>query len=379
MTIKQDLLDLTATVKDKIQAAFSSTSFALNAISSLETIVGNLFYVKKPVLRTSATVQMTSGQMAAARMAVNYYPHSIEFYKGFIYLSTVGCDNLTDPLVSGPTKFQKIDPKTRTIVDEYVGGQYAQSGLGNGLNGFCIHDGKAYVANNHHMASPVSSEIAVIDLETMDLITTISIGAGGCRHCVHDGEKLWVAQSGPDNLKRIDLTTNTVDLTISMSGTPFRMFFAFGSVWLALYSSHIVRRINPSDGSTIADISCGPGPNWFDADENYVYVGCYGTLPYVTDSTARRIDPLTNTVQKTYTLAGGDCPHHVFPISNEVWVACSGSHKIKVFNKESGALIQTKDVPQNPPSLCFDGTCIAHGCGNEGVVQFHILDLYFED
>ncbi len=351
-------------IVDAVKNGVRELSRAMGEISvQASVLVGVADQLDSPCGPTA--IQLRSG--FGTQFPTNYYPHSIDFYEGYIYLTTVGVDNLSPPpYVSGDTKLQKIDPGTGVVVASCNGGAYKQPGLGNGYNGFCIHNGKAYVTNNHHIAG--TADVVIIDLTTMSIESTIPLGTGAARHCVHDGTKIWVTLAGPDVVKRIDLTTNAVDLTISTPGKPFRLDYVFGSVWVCLFDSHQVKRLNPVDGSVQATIATGAAPNWFDHDENHVYIAIY------IGNAVQRIDPTNNNISTLCTLSG-DYPHHAMPLYNELWVACSGSHKIKIFDKSTGVLKQTKAVGNNPPSMCFDGTSVWHGCGNIGVIQRHLVEI----
>lgn len=352
-TPKEELIAVIESAKDKVQDALDCA---------------NLFDDSAPCEMPAQVLRTGS----ADELAVNYYPHSIEFYEGFFYVTTVGVDNLSPPpYISGDTKLVKIDPKTRTVVGQCSAGAFYQAGIGNGMNGFCIHAGKAYVCNNHHINN--TTEIVVVDLATMTIDSRIGLGTGASRHCVVDQNgKLWATLAdGTEALKRIDLSTGLVDHTISLPGDkPFRLAFFDNSVWLACFNSNKVKRFNPSTGALIAIITVGAAPNWFGWDADGLYIACY------TGNTVYKIDAAANTAAILITL-GADYPHHPFPYKNEIWVACSGSHYIKVYNRTTGALKKSMAVPQNPPSIACDGTQMAHGCGNVGKVKFHPLDFYY--
>lgn len=308
---------------------------------------------------------------AAKQYPVNYYPHSIMFHKGYLYLTSVGGRPIA-PHTSTKSCLSRIDPETGKIISSYTAGPYKWGLPGNGgtggLNGFDIQNNIAYCANNHY--GDGSCEMIAVDLSRMKEIARVKLGSGVCRHAVFVDGYIWVTVDGAQQVKRINARTWGIDLTIPTPAKPFRMAAHSGSLWIACFDASKVIRINPVNGETLAEIKTHHGPNWFGTDEEYVYIANYN------GNSVQAIDPSKNRITLTYKLSK-DYPHHPLPLYNELWVACSGSHKIKIFDKKTGALKETKSVGQNPPSLCFDGTCVWHPCGNVERLERHIVDLYY--
>jgi len=368
MTLKTDLQAKSAQIDGLRDSIAADASTLVTRISELDALIDD---VGEPEVPEPLVPVIRTG--FATSFATPFYPHSIRFYEGYIYLTTVGGRPIT-PYTTENSKLNKINPATGLVVASYSAGPYGWGTPGNGgtggMNGFDIYEGVAYCANNRYGFG--DCEMIAVNLSDMSEIARVSLGAGICRHAVFINGKVWATVDGQHKVKRIDPSTWTVDLDISTHNKPFRMIAADGSLWIACFDADSVRRINPDTGATITTITTGDQPNWFDVDPDtgLIYIACY------TGNIIQVINPATNGISTLATLSS-DFPHHAMPLYNELWVACSGSAKIKIFDKVTGTLKQTKTVGPNPPSLCFDGSSVWHGCGNNETLQRHLAEIFY--
>lgn len=298
-------------------------------------------------------------------VTTNYYPFEIQYHEGFLYVSAVGGNGGG----SGNANLFKINPKTGTIITTYSGGSYAS---GHGFTGFSIHNGKAYVCCNKFIAGTTSVEI--IDLSTMTLDASVSLGTGAARNTICDGTNIYIGIETVDKLKKFDIATRTVSdhYSFAASSKPFRSAFFDGKIYVALFNAGEIKVINTA-GSLIATISTGSGsqPNWFAQSDTRLFCSLYGTHKAVEINSS-------NTVGINYNCPTNDTPHAPLVVMNkQLWLGgtTSPTSYIRIFDIDTGTLITSLSRAANIPAMAFDGGNVWNICANSNYIQRQVLDL----
>lgn len=300
-------------------------------------------------------------------VTTNYYPYEMHYHDGFLYVSTIGANAGG----SGNASLFKINPKTGSLVATYNAGSNAS---GNGLLGFCIEGGKAYVAHNKFSAG--TTGIDIVDLATMTLDANVNLGTGASRNCVSDGTNIYAATTAL-KLKKFDIATRTVSdiYTFAASSDPFRSAFFDGKIWVCLFGNHAngnAVQVFDTSGSLLSTISTGAAsqPNWFGQTDTRLFVACYGTH--------KTYEIASGSLGTTYTCPAADYPHIPFPVMDkQLWVGGTAvpTSYIRVFDIDTGSLITSLAKGPNIPSMVFDGGNVWNISANGNYIQRTVLDL----
>ncbi len=298
-------------------------------------------------------------------VTTNYYPFEIQYHEGFLYVSTIGANTGG----SGNASLFKINPKTGTIVGTYNAGTNSS---GNGLTGFCIQDGKAYVCHNLFLSG--NTGVDIVSLDTMTLLQNVPLGAGAGRNTVCDGDYIYIGLETADKLKKFDIATKTVSdvYTFTSGSKPFRSAYFNKNIYVALFNSDAIAVISPS-GSLLATISTGSGskPNWFAQSQTRLFCSLYGTHKAV------EITP-SNTVGTNYNCPTNDTPHAPLVVMDkQLWLGgtTAPTSYIRIFDIDTGALITSLAKGPNIPSMAFDGGNVWNISANGNYIQRTVLDL----
>ena len=343
------------TLKSDLEANATTLQSGLDALNANIALVG---LPENPVLELRPSTCPSS-------ITVNYYPYEIQYYEGFLYVSTIG----GNAGGSGNASFFKINPKNGAIVGTYVAGSSAS---GHGLLGFCIVDGKAYVVHNFGTA-----QIDVIDLDTMSKLSSVPLGSGVARNCVSDGINIYIATTDLA-LKKFDIATQTVSTiyTFGANTEPFRIAYFNNKLWVCLFGAvgNSVEVIE-TNGTYVKSISTGAGskPNWFGQTESRLFVSCYGTH--------KAYEITTGFLGMAYNCPTADYPHIPFPVmGKQLWLGGTAGTPsyIRVFDINTGALITSLAKGPNIPSMAFDGGNVWNISANGNYIQRTVLDLVNE-
>ena len=109
-------------------------------------------------------------------------------------------------------------------------------------------------------------------------------------------------------------------LALDARAAPIDVAFAFGSIWIANHHSATVTRMDPATMAVQATIDVGPGPGWFAATDDAVWVSNQMGRGLT------RIDEHTNT---SGTSAGGwaTCGRPIYALGS-VWQPACDAHRI---------------------------------------------------
>ncbi len=308
----------------------------------------------------------------ALNVPINFYPYELKYHAGSLYVSTIG----GNAGGNGNASLFKINPKTCAISGSYNAGPYFNgSAYINGLLGFTNILNKAYVI--HNRLDTATTQIDVVDTDTLTLVSTVPLGAGTARNVVTDGVNLFVAVEGQNKLKKIDASTLSVTDVYSYpaASKPFRTSILDGVVITTLFDAGKIYFNSTADGSLLASITteAGAKPNWInDNTWQGVFVGYYGTHKAV------KVNMASYTIERTYTLPAADYPHEAYPVmGKQLWVGgtTSPTSYIRVFDIASGAYLGSIARNANIPKMAFDGGAIWSISANNNMIQRNVLDM----
>lgn len=161
-----------------------------------------------------------------------------------------------------------------------------------------------------------SNKIEVVNRYTFVKVATISTGLVNPRYITFENGKGYVTNWGDgsvatdDYVAVIDLTSNTVTSTIPVAEGPERIIEENGKLYVAHQGGYgygnTITVINASTNTVATTIAVGDVPNSLDIEDGNLYVVSAG-LPYYADTeTAGRLDVIslaTNTVTRTVNFA----------------------------------------------------------------------------
>lgn len=216
----------------------------------------------------------------------------------------------------------------------------------NAVNGSLLGDiaqsigfegNKAYIVVNN------SNLIRVVNRYTFELIATISSGLQNPRYIVFENGKGYVSNWGDpfdtsdDFIAVIDLISNQVSTTISVSEGPEKMVEENGKLYVAhkggYGTGNSVSVINLSSNSVTATISVADVPDGIQEENGYLYVLCSGSSSWIpeipsTQGGLYKINLSNNEIVQELPFSEGIFPSHLeiennkmyYTIGSEVYV-----------------------------------------------------------
>ncbi|WP_241489653.1 DUF5074 domain-containing protein [Lacinutrix algicola] len=196
------------------------------------------------------------------------------------------------------------------FTSENTGQNLGQVGQGMGFNG-----------NNTYIVSNGSSEINVVNHYTFAHIATVTAGLNNPRHIVFNNGFGYITNWGDpgvttdDYVAVMDLSTNTIVSTISVVEGPERIVKKNNQLFVAHQGGYgfgnSISVINLAD-NTVSQITVGDVPNSIVADDDYLYVLCGGKPNWTGEETLGqlyRIDLTDFSVMTISDFATGEHPN----------------------------------------------------------------------
>jgi len=183
-----------------------------------------------------------------------------------------------------------------------------------------------YAIQQNILTRMSNSDLSIINTVTLDNnITGLSV----------DGTSIFVSDKGTSSVlgklyKYSNDFSTTSNINLPTYGDGKGLTFVAGSLWVSLPTTGVIRRINPSDLSTVANVTIAGLPCRLTNDGTYVYC---------VDSTASKIykiDPATNTIVLTINISSAPVDESEIAVANSL-VFVSQGFAIRAYDVNTGA------------------------------------------
>ncbi|HXC77024.1 MAG TPA: YncE family protein [Candidatus Acidoferrum sp.] len=236
--------------------------------------------------------------------------------------------------------------------------------------------------------------VVEVDVKNNRVLHSVSVGKDPVALLESDSA-LWVANAASDSVTRIDMSSASVTATIPVGRDPRSLAFNHDSniVYVANHGDNSISVIDAQAAIVVNTIQVGKGPVSVAYDSEYPALNPSDNVPaklWVADDeskTVERIDPITNTVVRTWSLQAN--PISVLPDLDQAWVleadnklialddsseqnlgqpaASVGSHPVAAILQSSGDLLQVWEViwvaSLGTPTISRFGGVLENGCG----------------
>lgn len=176
-------------------------------------------------------------------------------------------------------------------------------------------------------------------------IATIPVGTSPNAVAL-DTRAVWVANSGSDNVSRIDPITNKVVATIAVGNSPNGVAVDARAVWVANFKSNSVSRIDPTTNKVVTTIPVGDGPDHIAVEARAVWVANVGS------GNLSRIDPTTDKVVETIPLGG--TPVEIAVETDAVWVTDQVEGSVYRIDPTTNMVVNTVPVGEDPVGIAVE-------------------------
>jgi hypothetical protein len=152
---------------------------------------------------------------------------------------------------------------------------------------------------------------------------------------------LWVLTDA--GIVRIDPATNRVVTSFALTSSSDGYGFAVSedALWLTVFDSDLVDRMNPVTGKKIASIASPPGPGPIVVADGEVWFGGHHA------GNINRIDPKTNTIVATVPVnpPGGGGPGEIVPIQQGLWVGFGDYPEVVEVDPKTAKVTRSVPIP----------------------------------
>lgn len=152
---------------------------------------------------------------------------------------------------------------------------------------------------------------------------------------------LWVFTD--TGIVRIDPATNRVATSIALtpSSDGYGLAVSADALWLTVFDSDLVDRMNPVTGKIIATVASPPGPGPIVVFNDEVWFGGHHA------GNINRIDPKTNRIVATVPVnpPGTGGPGGIVPIQGGLWVGFGDYAKVVEIDPKTAKVIRSVPVP----------------------------------
>lgn len=193
------------------------------------------------------------------------------------------------------------DPGTNEVIENFfhsannsVLGDVAQSiNFFNSSWYIVVNNSNKIVVCDKHM----KQKAVISGLQSPRYITRVS------------NSKAYVSDLYANNIKVIDLNTNSVTGSINCAGWTEQMIFLYGKIFVTNLKRNYVYVIDVTNDLIKDSIEVGPNAGSIVSDKyDKLWVLSAGNQSQAVLPTLRRIDPLTNQVQKTFEFSAAEIP-----------------------------------------------------------------------
>jgi len=189
-------------------------------------------------------------------------------------------------------------------------------------------------------------QVQKVDTSTNAVVATVPayVGAWG-NGMVSVTGFLWV--SGSNQVTKIDVTANVVAATV-LPGESRGMAFDGLYLWVALYGSGQVLKVDINTLQILLTVPVGTRPHSVAYNGSYIFVTNFGS------NSVSKIDPQTGTVVATIPVGAKPAGIAFNPFYRTLWVANSGDGTVSVFSESATSVAGTVPVGGNPQGVACE-------------------------
>ena len=220
-----------------------------------------------------------------------------------------------------------------TVTEESIFNSVNNEDIGNVLNSIGFYEDNAYLVVN------ASNKITVANRYTFEKIVTIVDGLDNPRYFVEVNGKGYVTNWGDpfsnddDYIAVLDLTTNTVESTISVDFGPEEIVAVGGTIYVAHQGGYgqnnIVSVIDASSNTVIKTLEVGDVPNSLSLDTNdNIWVLSGGNPSWAgveTKGVLSKINTITNEIATSFDFAVSEHPNYLSFDADYVYYNLNGN------------------------------------------------------
>jgi YVTN family beta-propeller protein len=196
--------------------------------------------------------------------------------------------------------------------------------------------------------------VSRFDKTTGQVLATIPTG-GMPYGLTFDGRYIWTTEQNPGVLVKIDPSTNQVVFTESVNESAGGLLYCDGSIWVASLThfsqpagAGTLKRINPADGTVIAEIPIGLFPLGVTSFGGYLWIGNRNS------NTISKVDPTTNTVVDTISSIH---PFEIVDDGKYLWASNRTSGTVSKIDPSTDQVIDV--IPTGEAlGMAFDGRSV---------------------
>lgn len=275
-----------------------------------------------------------------------------------IALGTVGPEQLAPNLIDAPKRNASLLASKRWDVLR----RWRTFPVGTSPHGITFDGKHIWTANSG------SNNITKLDPTDGSIVGTYPVGLNP-RGIVYDGSNIWVANFGSNNVSKIRASDGSILGTYSVGNNPIAIAFDGTDVWVTNSASNSVTRLSTSDGSVVETIDVGVGPVAIVFDGYYLWTANTGnsvTRIRVTGGSSFGTFPLGALGNGTGIEFDGTHIYALTQLGNVVKIKPSDGSIISSFLSNSLGFLAR--------SILFDGTSLWVSHGNGQIHKLRISD-----
>jgi len=256
---------------------------------------------------------------------------------------------------------------TITVVDRYTFEKQGTITTGLSIPRYMtIEDGKGYVTNWGDPGDATDDFIAVVDLATNTVTSTIAVGEGP-EQIIEEDDVLYVSHKGGygsnNIISVINTTTNALTSTITVNDNPDEMVFndngelvvlsSGKAAWTGAETLGAITKINPNTNAVIStmEFATGAHPELMAYSDGNLYYNVGNSIYSISDNATALATTEEFTVAASY-LYGMSADDGFIYLTDATDFSSAG--KLLIYNDATSTLVSTLDVAAAASKIYFN-------------------------